>query len=209
MNQFRFSGNRMVNEKFDFFQKSNFFGHSAGLILLLLAFVLAGCGDAPTDAAPPTLTPDRAAQVVPTFTPTGESAPVITASAQETATPTATPTDAATATPTPTSTPTPLPSALLNEGLRLLRIGDYGPARLAFAQLLAPDQTDASLRVSAAYHMVLAYLQDGDDLGTLTALEQFSAEAEGAALATTTPMPRTPSSCAGRPWRIWAAMPRP
>ncbi|MBP7964142.1 MAG: transglycosylase SLT domain-containing protein [Caldilineaceae bacterium] len=229
MNQFRFSGNRMVNEKFDFFQKSNFFGHAnnaadfcssqvrdlAGLAqktlgstrrvtdparaqgsrrslrrlrpfalsLLLLAFVLAGCGDAPTDAAPPTLTPDRAAQVVPTFTPTGESAPVITASAQETATPTATPTDASTATPTPTSTPTPLPSALLNEGLRLLRIGDYGPARLAFAQLLAPDQADASLRVSAAYHMVLAYLQDGDDLGTLTALEQFNAEAEGAALA--------------------------
>ena len=28
MNQFRFSNNRMVNEKSDFFQKSNFFGRA-------------------------------------------------------------------------------------------------------------------------------------------------------------------------------------
>ena len=229
MNQFRFSNNRMVNEKFDFFQKSNFFGRAnnapefcssqvrdlAGLPqkilgptrrvtdparakgsrhslrrlrpfalgLLLLAFVLVGCGDAPTDAAPPTLTPDRAAQVVPTFTPTGTSAPATAAPPQETAMPTATPTDSPTATETPTSTPLPQPSALLDEGLRLLRVGNYGPARLAFAQLLTPDQTDSPLRVSAAYHMILAYLQDGDDVGTLTALDQFAAEADQAELA--------------------------
>ncbi len=144
--------------------------------------MLAGCGDAPADNAPPTLTPDRSAQVVPTFTPTGEGAPAV-ALPQETATPAVTPTDAATATPSPTATLTPLPSALLDEGLQLLRVGDYGPARLAFAQLLTPDQTDATLRVSAAYHMVLAYLQDGDNLATLTALDQFSAEADGAELA--------------------------
>ncbi len=145
----------------------------------------------PQDAAPPTVTTTVA--TLATFTPTPGAAAMIPAASSApqtdgpptseilTVAPTVAPTERPTKTPTPT--PTSAPDDLLDYGLYLLRIGDYSQARQAFAQMLQPQVVNTDLRVSAAYHMVLAYLQDGDDLGTLAALDQFAAEADTANLA--------------------------
>lgn len=175
---------------------TNFQLKSILLGLVLLSLLWAGCnGEKPTDPLP-------ASQIVPTFTPTplpppGEipvqntqeklaeapAQPGPTPSPPEPSVPAPIATATETTTPLPTATVTPVSSALLAEGVRLHRIGDYNGARRLFSTLLTQEGSERSLRVEAAFYLAKAYLLDENPLEALAALDRFDVEAQSAELA--------------------------
>jgi len=159
------------------------------LALILLALLLAACGDDPE----PTPAPLPTVVAVPTFTPTPNlpvDSPVAESAAVQSESRAASPEDrpaAATATPTPTLIPTATPNMdeRLAEAAHLHRYGYYTDEQWLLLGMLADPGADASHRLTARYRLAESYLAEDNFALALDSLDKFQAEA--AALAADAP----------------------
>lgn len=152
------------------------------LILLILAFAVAGCGDnTPTTAA---------TGLVATFTPTPaatggnpsvDAPAAANSSTNETNDATAAPAAKPTATPYPTATYTPTstpnPASLLQAGKAAHRIGDYTAGRAAFTQLLQSPDANLRMRLQGRYELARTLLADNAPGEALDILDRLDLDA--------------------------------
>ncbi len=115
------------------------------IVLLALAALLGGCN-------------------MPTFKP---PAPVPVATATPAPPPTATPS------PTPSPTPTPVPIAVIQQGERHLRNGDWDAAMLAFQDVIANPAATTDEMVQAQIGLAQASLRRGDFASARAALDSL------------------------------------
>jgi len=137
------------------------------LALLLLALLLAACGDDPTP------TPFPTAVSAPTFTPTA-LAPAAAQAANRSLSPESKPLVIPTDTPTPAATPGP--DARLLQAAHLHRYGYYTDEQWLLLGLLADAGADDAHQITARYRLAESYLAEDNFTQALDALDKFQLE---------------------------------